>query len=215
MEIYPNKYDQLELSSNERSFLRTINRAFENEKFAYFVLQINPRKISIGNGAAELFNLLIYREGLCLFRFFEIKDIKAATLTLSLISRNDVYGRVYDDIYSKLSISRYLLDSSGVLSFAFNICYVFPDLEKQQIINSLSQEVGKFAENHVLFKDNIQQIRSKGVEALKQYIDRKNFIEEKIVNCIFQRLCPEITIARKYLLDDNEKTSTNDRLLDW
>ena len=72
MEIYPSKYDQLELSSNERSFLRTINRVFENEKFAYFVLQINPRKISTNNGAAELFNLLVYRDGLCLFRFFEM-----------------------------------------------------------------------------------------------------------------------------------------------
>ena len=51
MEIYPSKYDQLELSVNERSFLRTINRAFENEGFAYFVLHINPRKIAIKNGA--------------------------------------------------------------------------------------------------------------------------------------------------------------------
>ena len=174
MEIYPNKYEQLELSSNERSFLRTINRAFENEQFAYFVLQINPRKISIGNGAAELFNLLIYREGLCLFRFFEIKDIKTAALTLSLNARNDIYGRLYDEIYSKLAISRYLLDSSGVLSFAFNICYVFPEIEKQQIIGSLSQEDRKFVENHVLLKDDIQLIRSKGVETLKKYIDRKN-----------------------------------------
>ena len=69
-----------------------------------------------------------------------------------------------------------MLDSSGVLSFAFNICYVFPEIEKQQIIGSLSQEDRKFVENHVLLKDDIQLIRSKGVETLKKYIDRKNFI---------------------------------------
>lgn len=36
----------------------------------------------------------------------------------------------------------------------------------------------------------------------------------KILNNIFQRLCPEITIARKFLLDGNETTSTGDEGLD-
>ena len=214
MEIYPSKYDQLELSVNERSFLRTINRAFENEGFAYFVLHINPRKIAMNNGAAELFNLFVYSDGLFLFRFIETKDVKTALLTISLTSRDDVYGRIENDIYSKLAISRYLLDSSGRLAFAFNICYVFPEIEKDDILSSLSPKEKPFVEKHVLFKDDIQRIRNEGSIILKHLIDRRNFIEEKILNNIFQRLCPEITIARKFLLDGNETTSTGDEGLD-
>lgn len=214
MEIYPSKYDQLELSVNERSFLRTINRAFENEGFAYFVLHINPRKIAMNNGAAELFNLFVYSDGLFLFRFIETKDVKTALLTISLTSRDDVYGRIENDIYSKLAISRYLLDSSGRLAFAFNICYVFPEIGKDDILSSLSPKEKPFVEKHVLFKDDIQRIRNEGSIILKHLIDRRNFIEEKILNNIFQRLCPEITIARKFLLDGNETTSTGDEGLD-
>ena len=44
MEIYPEKYDQLELSSNEKSFLRTVGRAFDDSGLGYYVLKINPRK---------------------------------------------------------------------------------------------------------------------------------------------------------------------------
>ena len=197
MEIYPSKYDQLELSVNERSFLRTINRAFENEGFAYFVLHINPRKIAINNGAAELFNLFVYRDGLFLFRFIETKDIKTALLTISLTSRDDVYGRIENDIYSKLAISRYLLDSSGRLAFAFNICYVFPEIEKDDILSSLSPKEKPFVEKHVLFKDDIQRIRNEGSIILKHLIDRRNFIEEKILRLLVSSCLTETRLHQQ------------------
>ena len=45
-------------------------------------------------------------------------------------------------------------------------------------------------------------------------MNRKNFVEENIVNNIFQRLCPEITIARKFILTDDANASTNDTSVD-
>lgn len=44
MQVYPEKNEQLELSVDEKSFLRTLERAFSNEEMAYYVLQINPRR---------------------------------------------------------------------------------------------------------------------------------------------------------------------------
>ena len=59
MQVYPEKNEQLELSVHEKSFLRTLERAFSNEEMAYYVLHINPRKKDAGEGKPELFNLLL------------------------------------------------------------------------------------------------------------------------------------------------------------
>ena len=60
MQIYPEKNDQLGLTSEEKSFLRTVERAFSEEELAYYVLHINPRrKMDEEGNNAELFNLLI------------------------------------------------------------------------------------------------------------------------------------------------------------
>ena len=69
MQIYPEKYDKLELTTSERSFIRTMDRTFHGDQLAYFVLQINPRKRDAGQGKAELFNMLVIPEGILLFRF--------------------------------------------------------------------------------------------------------------------------------------------------
>ena len=50
MEVYPEKHEQLELTANERSFLRTISRAFDEYETGYYVLHINPRRIDMGGG---------------------------------------------------------------------------------------------------------------------------------------------------------------------
>jgi hypothetical protein len=70
--LYPEKYEQLELSVDEKSFLRTLERAFSDEEMAYFVLHINPRRKASDDGKQpELFNLLLVDKGILLFRFLE------------------------------------------------------------------------------------------------------------------------------------------------
>lgn len=210
MEVYPEKYDQLELTANERSFLRTVGRAFDEDELGYYVLHINPRKIGIEGGKPELFNLLICKEGLLLLRFFDINDVNVVKITIEVNAQRGVFDKIEEDIYEKLKGSRYLLDSLGELLFDFNICFIFPEIESSQILSLLTPSAQAFANKHVLFKDTILAIRKKGESVLKAYISRRNFIEEKIINNIFQRLCPEITIARKYILSDNASVNTLD-----
>lgn len=98
--------------------------------------------------------------------------------------------------------------------FNFNICFVFPEIESLQILSLLTPAAKVFAGKHILFKDTILAVRKEGERVLKGYISRRNFIEEKIINNIFQRLCPEITIARKYILNDDVSVTTNDKSVD-
>ena len=94
MEIYPEKYDQLELTSNERSFLRTVGRAFDEDELGYYVLHINPRKIGLEGGKPELFNLLICKEGLLLLRFFNIDNVKQFIELCTKIISTDIKTRL-------------------------------------------------------------------------------------------------------------------------
>lgn len=202
LQVYPEKYDQLDLSVGEKSFLRTVERAFSDEEMAYYVLQINPRKKDVGGGKPELFNLLLVNKGILLFRFLEIADSKAQ-VTIQTLGNPVVYGMLKNDIIKRLEESRYLTDKLGKLRFAVNICFVLPEIEQAYVYTGLDKSTRQFCSDHVLFKDTIIQIRKNGADAIKYYLSDEDELEEDLVNNVFQRLCPEITIPRKYLLEEN------------
>src|SRR5665647_3572475 len=106
MQVYPEKSEQLELSVDEKSFLRTVERAFSSEKMAYYVLHINPRKKDVGGGKPELFNLLLVDKGILLFRFIEVLDV-AVQMAIKALGNPAVYRMLRSDIAKRLEESRY------------------------------------------------------------------------------------------------------------
>ena len=162
MQIYPEKYDKLELSTSERSFIRTMERAFSDNQLAYYVLQINPRKRDSGDGKAELFNLLIVPEGMILFRFNETSTVQAAAGLVKAIGNPIVHAIIENDIKEKLRGSAYLVNNSGELRYGTSICYVLPNIEYSQVESELSDTERTFCSQHVLFKNDIQMLRKEG-----------------------------------------------------
>lgn len=213
MQIYPEKYDKLELTTSERSFIRTMDRTFHRDQLAYFVLQINPRKRDAGQGKAELFNMLVIPEGILLFRFFDVDIPLVVSATIKTIGNPIVYSLMENDIRSKLEESKYLVRESGNLKFALNISFVFPNVSFSQIEMDLTENEKKFCEERVLFKEDIQTIRKEGKEVLLKKLEPADEIEEDRINNIFQRLCPEITIPRKFILDDHATISIKESAL--
>lgn len=205
LQLYPEKYDQLELSVNEKSFLRTVERAFSEEEMAYYVLHINPRRKDNGDGKQpELFNLLLINEGILLFLFIDVHNEMVAQITLKALGNPLVYDTLKCDIIKRLEESRYLTGENGKLRFALNICFVIPKFESAQVISSFDADEKEFCRNHVLFDDTIKQIRKSGSEIVKNYLSIDcDFLQEDFVNNVFQRLCPEIIIPHKYNLDEH------------
>lgn len=213
MQIYPEKYDKLELSTSERSFLRTMERSFPGDQLAYYVLQINPRKRDTGKGQAELFNMLVVPEGILLLRFFD-SDVPLVTATTIKAMGNPMVFKVLEnDIRSKLEESKYLVRESGNLRFALNICFVFPNIELSQIETDLTDTEKGFCDKHVLLKNDIQTLRKEGKAILLKRFPPADDVTEDKVNNIFQRLCPEITIPRKFILDDHVSISIKEAAL--
>lgn len=204
MQVYPEKYDQLELSVDEKSFLRTVERAFSGEEMAYFVLHINPRRKDTGDGKQpELFNLLLVDKGILLFRFLDAPNEVVAQITIKALGNPIVYNLLVSDIFKRLEESRYLTNESGKLRFALNVCFVLPKFEAAQICTSFDGTELEFCHDHVLFEDTIRQIRKSGADNIKSYLGVGDMLHEDLVNNVFQRLCPEITIPRKYILEEN------------
>ena len=213
MQIYPEKYDKLDLSTNERSFLRTMERSFPGDQLAYFVLQINPRKRDAGKGQAELFNMLVVPEGILLLRFFDADVPLVATTTIKAMGNPMVFRVLENDIKTKLEESKYLVRESGNLRFALNISFVFPNVERSQIEIDLTDTEKSFCDNHALFKNDIQILRKEGKALLLKRLQPADDVTEDKVNNIFQRLCPEITIPRKFILDDHASISIKEAAL--
>lgn len=213
MQIYPEKYDKLDLSTSERSFLRTAERAFSGDELAYYVLQINPRKRDVGQGKAELFDLLIVQEGIMLFRFFDADIPLIVSTTIKAMGNPIVYSVLENDIRSKLEGSNYLVRENGSLRFAVNISFAFPNVDFSQVETELSETEKDFCFRHVLFKNDIHLLRKEGKKILLEKLSPADGINEKIVNNIFQRLCPEITIPRKFILDDHATISIKEAAL--
>lgn len=211
MQIFPEKYDKLELSVAERSFLRTIDRAYPKDDLGYFVLHINPRKKDIGSGVPELFNMLITKRGIILFRFFEADVLNIALANIMALSTPGVYSILESDIRERLEESNYLIGSNGKLLYSLNVCFVFPNIKKEDIEKMITPDQLFFINKHFLFFEDIVSIRKDGTYRLDSYIEYLNNVEEEKVNNIFQRLCPEITIPRKYVLDENTKISGIDK----
>ncbi|GFH63335.1 MAG: DNA helicase II [Candidatus Desulfovibrio kirbyi] len=212
IQIYPEKYDQLELSVDEKSFLRTIERAFSGED-AYYVLHINPRKRDAGKGKPELFNLLLINKGILLLRFLEVAG-SVAQKTIKALGNPIVYYTLVKDIVRRLEESRYLTDESGKLRFSVNVCFVLPKVELSQISGCLDESECAFCSDHVIFKDTITQIRKDGAEVATRYLASGEILTEDLINNVFHRLCPEITIPRKYILDEHGTVSGVDGALD-
>lgn len=201
MHVYPEKYEQLALTVEEKSFLRTLQRAFSHEETAYYVLHINPRKKS-SNGSPELFNLMLVSEGIFLFRFLNAPTPEAAALYMQSLSLPGVYGALVNDVRSRLEESRYLTDAHGGLRHALKICFVLPNTSFDEIRAALSDAEQAFCRQNAVFKETVAQMRKAGAETLLDRLEDGAEISEDLVNHIFQRLCPELTIPRKFLLEE-------------
>lgn len=212
MQIYPEKYDKLELLSSERSFIRTIDRVYSDREFGYFVLHINPRKKDAGKGHPELFNMLLCDEGIILFRFLEIDNSIAAETTIKAMSNPLVFNTLKRDIQEKIKESKYLVDEYGNLKYSMNICFVFPNVKSESIINISSTE-RDFCDKHCLFADSITILRKQGKQLLDKMLSNGEVLTEEYVNYIFQRVAPEITIPRKYILNEIATITVNESSL--
>ena len=84
MEILPSEYQHIELSKNEKIFVRNV---MSNVQYGYLILNTNPAMLSTGS-----MHSLICSDGILLFKFFD--KIEQAEIFYSVAESIKVKARL-------------------------------------------------------------------------------------------------------------------------
>ena len=214
MEIMPSEYQHIELSRDEKIFVRNI---LSNERFGFLLLNVNPAMLS-----NESMHVLLFADGILFLKFLEGMTDEAQFATLMPFLIDSVYKQSADIISAKLLSNQALVDKSGKIKFPFNIVYVFPAFSRTSFQNAGDEKLQAFVANSCLFKDDLFKFRSSFDGAVFRLLqhpiskcsEQRMTINDNNVNSILQRIAPEyVTIRVSNVVDAETKAGADNELL--
>ena len=213
MEILPSEYQHLELSRNEKIFVRNI---MSNDQYGYLLLNTNPAMLP-----NESIHTLLCPNGVLFLKFFNGFQDAAQFDDMIPLMVMSLYKPSVAVITAKLLSNQALVDGNGRLKFPVNFLFVFPALKRSDIQDA-GDEVFEFARNHCLFQENLQKVRSALAEMETAFLAHSVtetspetlVIQDGNLNSILQRIAPEyVTIRVSTVADAASKAGAEQELL--
>lgn len=214
MEILPSEYQHINLTRDEKIFVRNI---MSNEQYGYLLLATNPAMLPNEN-----MHILVCANGVLLLKFFEGFEDAAQFGIIMPMMMAGLYSQTVGVITTKLLSNKALIDGDGKLRFSINILYVFPAFKRDNVKEAGDEELKEFTKNHCLFKDDLQMVRSGLLELEARFfaspiteISSETLkIDNNNLSSILQRIAPEyVTIRVSTIADTETKAGADDELL--
>lgn len=214
MEILPSEYQHIDLTRDEKIFVRNI---MSNEQYGYLLLATNPAMLPNEN-----IHILVCANGVLLLKFFEGFEDAAQFGIIMPMMMAGLYSQTIGVITTKLLSNKALIDGDGKLRFSINILYVFPAFKRDNVKEAGDEELKEFTKNHCLFKDDLQMVRSGLLELEARFfaspiteISSETLkIDNNNLNSVLQRIAPEyVTIRVSTIADTETKAGADDELL--
>ncbi len=214
MEILPSEYQQIDLSRNEKIFIRN---TMSTDFYGFLLLDTNPAMLS-----NERMHTLICSDGVLILKFFEGFEAVDQYGAIVPLMVSGIYRQTSSVIASKLLSNKALVDQSGRLKFPVNILYVFPTIMRNDVNNAGDEELKVFTKNHCLFKEELQRVRSDLTSIQERYLaysitetsSELMKINNDNINSILQRIAPEyVTIRVSTISDAETKAGVDNELL--
>ncbi len=214
MEIMPSEYQHIELSRDEKIFVRNI---VSNERFGFLLLNVNPAMLK-----NESMHILITTDGVLFLKFFEGMTDSAQFVALMPFLIDSVYRQTAEIISAKLLSNKSIVDTSGKLKFPFNEVYVFPAFARASVQNAGDEKLQDFISHSCVFKDDLQKFRTGFDELVTGLLlhplvdcsEQRMAINDGNVNSILQRIAPEyVTIRVSNVVDPETKAGADNELL--
>lgn len=214
MEILPSEYQQIDLSRNEKIFVRN---TMSTDLYGFLLLDTNPAMLP-----NERMHTLICPDGVLILKFFDGFDAvdQYGAIVPKMVS--SIYRRTSSVIVSKLLSNKALVDQFGRLKFPVNILYVFPAIMRNDVNNIGDEELKAFTKKHCLFKEELQRIRFNLTSIQEGYLtysitetsSELMKINDNNINSILQRIAPEyVTIRVSTIYDAQTKAGVDNELL--
>lgn len=215
MESLPSDYQHIELTRSEKLFIRNI---LSQDNYGFLLINVNPAMRENDN-----MHVLIVADGIVLFKFLETLD-DGHMFELVMTSYIDIMVKPTIDIISrKLATNKALTDDFGNLRFPMTIVYVFPKLDRKEVLENITDDLVKsFAETQCLFKEEIGMLRNNYADFISGFLDAPNIkvaenrllINDNSINSILQRIAPEYTTIRMAgVMDEATNAGVDDELL--
>jgi len=214
MEILPSEYQHIELTRNEKIFIRNV---MTNEQYGYLILDTNPAMLT-----NESMHILICADGIMFLKFFDDFNQPEQFGVIMPALVNGLYKQVASVITTKLLSNKALIDEHKKIKFSVNILYVFPVIRRDEVENVGDKKLQEFTKNHCLFKEDLQKVRSSLEEIETKFLanpiidvsSAKFEINNDNVNSILQRIAPEyVTIRVSSIIDTATSTGADNELL--
>ena len=214
MEILPSEYQQIDLSRDEKIFVRNV---MAQDVYGFLLLDTNPAMLP-----NESMHILICSDGILVLKFFDGFDNSAKYASIMPFVVSGIYRQTVTIISSKLQSNKALIDKEGKLKFPINILYVFPSLLRSDVKDAGDTELVLFTKEHCLFKEDLLKVRSEFNSIEKEYLSYSItklssdnvVIKDENINSIFQRIAPEyVTIRVSTIVDTETKAGADNELL--
>lgn len=214
MEILPSEYQNLELSRNEKLFIR---HADSSGEYGFLLLKVNPAMQK-----DDYMNVLILPEGVIFCKFMDSLSEPSQFSALISAYSMAVHPITKNIIKDKLISNKSLCDRHGKLKFAASIVYVFPALKRIDIENqNLNPLVKEFTNSNCIFSDELSKLRNNFSSIMKSYLNNpitevskeKFVINDNNVNSIIHRIATEYVTVRVASVKDSMATKGVDQEL--
>ena len=214
MEIMPSEYQHIDLSRNEKIFVRNI---MSNDQYGFLLLKTNPAMLP-----NESMHTLICSDGIIFLKFFDGFEDAAQYGLIMPMMVNNLYKQTVSIITAKLLANKSLIDKRGKLRFPINVIYVFPAIKREEVKDAGDEALRRFTREHCLFKEELQRVRSE-LMSLEEDLLAHTILDissdafelnNDNVNSVLQRIAPEyVTIRVSTIADAETKAGVDNELL--
>lgn len=204
MILIPDKYNDIDLSKEEKLLVNSIKNKLDNTNL--FLLKVKPIKEAINN-------IVVFNKGACFIESIDIDNIDMFNMIITfIIQQHDVK---VNKIKEKLLTHRLFNNESRKLNVFINYKYYITKLTRDEIYKSIHDENLKtFIDNNFIFRDEItKNFRTKG-NIIKQLL-AENIVGESIdqeskrLDTFIHIISPEYTIP---IYDEVESKNMRDQI---
>ena len=204
MIFLPEKYNDIDLSKEEKLFINSVKNKLDNTNIV--LLKIKAIKEAINN-------VFILNQGACFIESIFIEDITMFNMMINFIIQQ--HNTKINKIKEKLKTHRLFNDEYKNLNIFINYKYYITKISEEDVYNVIDDENTKlFIKNNCIFKNEItKNFRNKddivktllGEEIIGEKIDK----ESKRLDTFIHIISPEYTIP---IYDEVEARNMNDQI---
>lgn len=189
MILLPEKYNDINLSKEEKLFVNLVKSKLDNEDIA--LLKIKPIQEAVTN-------LFILSNGISFIETIAIDDLENFKIMINFYMQ--LHDMKVDKIRKKLSNHRLLIEN-GQLNILVNYKYYVSLIDKNIILNEIKDKnIIEFIDRKLIFKSEITSKFKEAESIRKTFLDTVNInkneklIEVEKANIIINQIAPEYTI---------------------